>query len=760
MNLWETFSSKPITKAAHEAKSQRAFDITAMLLGASFCVLLVVVLGRVAQLQLAPSASLQEQMKPRVSSRPVLPVRGDIKDRRDRVLAATRFGWRVIIDPTNFPQEPGTQIVSLAQILGLPEDELGERILRAMVENDRRAEAAGGSAIRIDDASPAARLARILNQRVEKVADAARLPLTLPAEDPAIAGEPVGEVHPDSPLADPDAAIPATAANPTTDPVTDPAAQPAAAPARPKKPIRYLPIGGVIDDSTAGRVRALKIKGVSLERRQVRDYPGGSTVASIVGKVGVEHQGLMGTELMLEGELNGTPGRVAYTRDSVGRPLWTAPGQVVLPQSGEDVRLTIDLEIQRIATEELQKGIEDADAVGGRCVMIDPRTGEILAMVDIVRDLPDLKPYPWPNKPVPVRGQRTPPVPSATTIKYDRYVTLVEDKGRKIHPALGRNRCVEDIYEPGSTFKPFVWSTITELGLAQPDEVFDTEGGRWRTSYGRPIQDVTRRATMTWREVLINSSNIGMIKGAERLSFVQLHEVPLRFGFGSRTNVGLPGETGGLVTPIKKWSKYTQTSVAYGHEIAVTPLQMVRAFSAFARDGDLAGTIPQLRLTGATDPEASDLTRGVVVRVLKPQTALLTRQTMRGVADNMEHRWAKAPDGGWRYSLFGKSGTAEIPLGPPPEGKVRPRGGGYFEDQYNSSFVAGAPIEDPRVVIIVVIDDPGPSRVFSNPKSHYGAAVAGPVVRRTVERTLAYLGVTPSPESESAAPTSTTPRRE
>lgn len=743
MSLWETLSSKPVSAAAHEAKSQRAFDITSLLVAGSFCILLVVVLVRVTQLQVAPSASLQEQMKPRVSSRPVLPVRGDIKDRRDRVLAATRFGWRVIVDPTNFPQEPGTQIVSLAQTLSLSENDVGERILRAMVENDRRAEAAGGAAIRVDDASPAARLARILNQRVERVAEAARLPLTLPTEDPAVIGEPVGEVHPDSPLVDPDSAAPDTSF----------------ADVSPRNPIRYLPVGGVIDDALATRVRALKIKGVSLERRQVRDYPGGNTVASIVGKVGVEHQGLMGTELMLEKALGGTPGRVAYTRDARGRPLWTAPGQVVLPQSGTDVRLTIDLEIQRIATEELQRGIEDADAVGGRCVIIDPRTGEILAMVDIVRDLPTLKPYPWPDKPVKQRGRSTPTVPHASSIKYDRYITLVEDKGRKVHPALGRNRCVEDVYEPGSTFKPFVWATITELGLARPEEVFDTEGGRWRTFYGRPIQDVTRRATMTWRDVLVNSSNIGMIKGAERLSFLQLREVPLRFGFGSRTEVGLPGEATGIVTNAKNWSKYTQTSVAYGHEIAVTPLQMVRAFSAFAREGDLAGTMPQLRLTGATDPEASDLTRGVIVRVLKPETAILTRYAMRGVADNMEHRWAKAPEGGWRYTLFGKSGTAEIPLGPPPEGKARPRGGGYFEDQYNSSFVAGAPIEDPRVAIIVVIDDPGPSRVFSSPKSHYGAATAGPVVRRTVERTLAYLGVTPSPEAAST-PESAKPRRQ
>ena len=750
-----------------EASMKRGFDATAIGLGGVLALVMLVVLGRVAQLQVAPTAQLKEHIDSRTTSKPVLPVRGDIKDRRDRVLAATRFAWRVVVDPTIFPEPPDTHIVALANLLKLPPEVVGERLLRALVENDRRAEAHGGAAIRTDDKSAAARLARMLNTKVDTIAAAARdntimKPLAEPKLDSAMVnGEPVGEVLPFSPeaIAAEEAALQARisgGAGGATSAIGEPAlsepalVEPALVKPKPipKKPIRYVPMGGVIEDELASRVRALKIPGVALERRQVREYPANAAVASIVGKVDFEHQGLLGTEKMLDKSLKGTSGKVGYVRDSIGRPLWTKPGQVVLPKSGDDVRLTIDLEIQRIASEELLRGIEDADATGGRLVMIDPRTGEVLAMVDIVRDMPELVAYPWADKPVKVRGQPTKQVPSIPT-KWQRYVTLTEDKGRKIHPSMARNRCVEDVYEPGSTFKPFVWSSITELKLALPAETFDTEGGRWRTAYGRPIQDVTRRASMTWADVLVNSSNIGMIKAAERMSYQQLRDVPIRFGFGSKTAVGLPGEASGIVTTASKWGKYTQTSVAYGHEIAVTPVQMVRAFSAFARQGELAGTIPQLHLTGATDPETTDLTRGVVVRVLRPETALLTRATMQAVANNMEHRWAKPPEGGWRYSLFGKSGTAEIPLGRAPTGKIAPRGAsGYFDDQYNSSFVAGAPIEDPRLAIIVVIDDPGPSRIFSNPKSHYGAAVAGPVVRRTVERTLAYLGVAPSPTSE------------
>src|SRR5690606_716613 len=160
--------------------------------------------------------------------------------------------------------------------------------------------------------------------------------------------------------------------------------------------------------------------------------------------------------------------------------------------------LSVDLELQRIAEEELARGVEDADAAGGRLLMMDPDTGEILAVVDIVRDVPDAVPFEWEDQDAP-RG----PAPPAGGRPADSV--LPGDEARQIHPALGRNRCVEDIYEPGSTFKPFVWAAVTELGLARPEEVFDTEGGRWHTSYGRYIEDVTKRARMTWREVLVNS---------------------------------------------------------------------------------------------------------------------------------------------------------------------------------------------------------------------------------------------------------------
>lgn len=687
-------------------------------------ILLVGMLGRVAQLQLAPSAALARELSPRVTERPQLSVRGDILDRRGRLLSVTRFGHRVFVDPTLLPSPPDEAILAIARTTGAKPELIGEKVLRSLEENERRA------------------LLRE-NPETKAEADARRAAAERVKVFLRTLGVSESEQGAEHEMAE---------AVPTDDP-----AEQIQFAKKPKGPIRFVPVTGFVSDDVAQAVRDLKIKGVGLEKRLVREYPGGEEVAPIIGRVGFDHEGQMGVELRKQKSLNGTPGEIGFVRDARGRPLWIEPGQVQPPTPGQDVRLSIDLELQRIAHEELMRGVEECDAAGGRLVMIDPATGELLAMLDIVREVPDAVPYPWVDAPKPRRrgDPPAPPEPDVLTPRQ-RYITIQptrDEQGRLIPP---RNRCVEDVYEPGSTFKCFVWSTITELGLAKPDEVFDTEGGRWRTSYGRAIEDVTKRRSMTWREVLANSSNIGMIKAGERLTPKQLHDVCVRFGFTRKTAVGLPGEAVGIVTPLSKWNRLTHTSVSYGYEVAVTPVQMVRAFAAFAREGELAGTLPQLRLSAAPRndfPELPSDSAGVIYRVLPPDVAVLTRETMAAVTESMESRWAKPPEGGWQYVIFGKSGTAKIPLGKPPEGKKAPKGTrGYIDEQYNSSFIAGGPIEAPKLVVLVIIDDPGPSRIHSNPRSHYGAATAGPVVRRVLERSLAYLGAPPSRPAEVTKP--------
>lgn len=623
--------------------------------------LMGVMLARVVQLQVRPGQRLAGFMSERLTTVPQPGVRGDIVDRRGRPLAATRFGQRVFVDPTKFPQPPDRAIAALADATGLAPLEIARRIVPAIEHNEANAAAEND----------------------------------------------------DDPWTEPDGAV-----------------------------RRYVSIGGILDDWRLESVKGLKldgkpIPGVHLETRPVRESASGVLAAAVLGKVGIDDDGLVGAERMLDKTMQPVTGQLRYVRDASGDPMWVFPGGYVPPQRGQDVRLSIDLEIQRIVQEELDRGVKDADAAGGRCIVMDPLTGEVLAMVDIIRECRDTRDYDWQTL-IPKTGSGV------------RYRTIRPDPIRASSPELGRNRCVEDVYEPGSTFKPFMWASVTELGLARIDEVFDTGNGQWTTPYGRHLSDVTKRDHQTWAEVLINSSNIGMAKGTSRMSQQQMHDAVVKFGFGTRTALGLPGESPGIVTSLKHWTKFTHTSVAMGHEVAVTPLQMVRAFSVFARQGELAGTLPPLHLT-AVNSDSSQ--KDVAARVIPQRTAELTRQTMRGVTHNLDTRLAaKAGDlkETFRYEAFGKSGTAEIPLGLAPAGKKRPKGSdGYYRGQYNASFISGAPVEDPRLVVLVVIDDPGPERVRA--KAHYGAATAGPVNRRIMERSLTYLAVPPTfPEGDSS----------
>jgi cell division protein FtsI/penicillin-binding protein 2 len=668
--------------------------------------LLLIMLGRVAQLQLAPSAALAAHMQERVTKRAVPAPRGDIVDRAGRFLATSEFGYRVFVDPLEFPDPPDEAISRLAEVLGDQSGEMGEKIVSRMMINQERLGDAGKP---VELAAPATssevvkRLTSLLQTGSRSVAPAAQ---------------------------GPDGAQ--------------------------LKPIRYVRISDVISDETVARVRALKISGVHLEQRSVREYPSGALAASIIGKVGVEDNGLLGAERSHDGNLTGQSGKVLYVRDAAGRPLWMGPASFELPRSGENLRLSLDLELQRIAIEELQRGVEEFDAAGGRLVMMDPATGEILAMVDIVRPVPDAIPFPWPDaKPKQEPGAHRPRAllyEPPLTIPRARYQVIKPDPGRLVHPALARNRCVEDIYEPGSTFKSFTWATITELGKFRLGDVLRTGNGYWRTPYGRPIRDVHGKEQQTWADVLVNSSNIGLSQGAEKLTFDQMSSAIRRFGFGTRTGIGLPGESPGKVTPRKSWSKFSQTSVSFGQEVAVTPVQMARAFCAFARAGEMGGTLPRARLTALDD---DDPERYLAVRVVRKDVAAIVRELLSHVAADMEYKMVVLSKDTtvWRYAIFGKSGTAQIPIGAAPAGKRRPGRLGYYERQYNASFIAGGPTENPRLVVLAVIDDPGPELVRKN--RYYGSLTAGPVVRRVMERSLAYLSVPPSPASSFVKPPST-----
>ena len=317
-----------------------------------------VVLGRVVQLQVLPGERLAGFMDERVSRRMELARRGDLLDRQGRVLATTRGGFRLFVDPTELEAPFGTAISAAARITGLDEDVLAGRII----------------------------------SRVERNAHRARDGRSL---------------------------------------------------------IRYVSIGSVLSAEQEAIARQLNVKGFHLERRRVRETPGAELAAPLLGLVGVDHVGRIGAEKWREDRLAPRNGQLDYVRDARGRAMWVEASGYVPAQSGEDVRLSIDLELQQIAVEELQRGIENADAAGGRLVMVEPGSGEVLALVDLVRDVGGLTEPPTRDEP----GQKELP--------RGRYRTIAPDPNRDALPALARNRCVEDVYEPGSTFKPFMWSVVT-----------------------------------------------------------------------------------------------------------------------------------------------------------------------------------------------------------------------------------------------------------------------------------------------------------
>jgi len=455
---------------------------------------------------------------------------------------------------------------------------------------------------------------------------------------------------------------------------------------RMKQNSRYVVLSSLLSKEQVLAINTLSYRCLGLEERLVREYPHGDIGGALIGLVGTEHTGLAGFENKYNNKLTGESGKFVRSRDSKRNTVWISPDDFTPKSDGDDVQLSIDVVIQEIASTCLLAEVKRCNAGGGRIIVADPETGEILAMADILNPREG-----WSQQP--------------------------EDPNRIIDPRLGRNRCITDPYEPGSTFKPFIWSVATELGKAKVDEILPTPtNGPYKTKSNRTIRDAYYYGPSTWEKVLIKSMNSGMAIVSQRMSYVQLQDAVKRFGFGQLTHIGLGGESRGIITSPANWDEYTQTSVSMGHEIAVTPLQMVQGFCAFARNG----TVPQLQLKLSTDEDVM-----FVRKAITPEIAALTRKIMGKVMTEGTGMRSQSE----QYKLFGKSGTAQLP---------RADGSGYFDDRYIASFIAGAPIDNPKLVVLCVIDDPDKSI------GHYGGTVAGPVVRDVIEQSLNYLRVPPS----------------
>ena len=452
---------------------------------------------------------------------------------------------------------------------------------------------------------------------------------------------------------------------------------------------RYIVLDERLRDERLQAYQEFDIPGLATEPVLVRDYPFGSLAGQVLGFVGTEGDGLSGAEMAYDQTLAASQGRMQYLRDASLNPLFFERANYLPQQHGQTVRLSIDVTLQAIAEAHLARTVEHYmlhDDEGnplttGQVVLMDPHTGEILAMAN--------------------------------------YPAFEPARFREMDPEFARNRCVTDFFEPGSIFKPFIWAGLTQLGASTPDEVIDCEMGAWITDFGRRLRDSHGYGELSWAEVLVKSSNIGMGKIAMRLTLDDLHRIVTAFGFGRTTGSRLPGEVPGMLNPRERWNEYSQTSIPMGQEIGTTPLQLVRAFSVFANDGMLI--TPTLRAVNHNTLEAGRMRQ----RVLDPQVAQLTRDVMRQVVEEGTGRRVNTP----QYALFGKTGTAQLPDAV---------NGGYHQDRYVASFVAGAPYESPRLVIGVFVHDPNKA------VGHYGGIVAAPCAQRILEESLLYLGVPPA----------------
>ncbi|HYO11184.1 MAG TPA: penicillin-binding protein 2, partial [Tepidisphaeraceae bacterium] len=454
---------------------------------------------------------------------------------------------------------------------------------------------------------------------------------------------------------------------------------------------RFVKIAEQLDETTVREIEKLDLPGVGTTPTNQRYYPMGSIGAHVLGAVRRDGVGLEGLEMRFEKQLAGKDGFKRTLRDFRGRPLAVAAEDYLPAQHGQHLILTLDANIQMIAEQELAAACAEYNAKRAEVIVMEPRTGDVLALAN------------WP--------------------------TFNPENLDDSTPDLRRNRSLTDPYEPGSTIKPFIVGPAMSWNLTRPNEVWPIQSISWETPYGRKITDVHAYGPLSTWDVLVKSSNIGMSMLGERLGNPRLHEALVSFGFGRPTRVDLPGEDPGLVNPLRQWSKYSTESIAQGYELMVTPIQLARAFCAYANGGRLVD--PRI-VKGFLDAEGNIVKRFEAKQLkLMPQAVdPLTAAAVKRILCDTVIRGTGSRARSITWNLFGKTGTAHI-----SQGK-----GGYSQAKFNSSFVGGAPAENPKLIIALIIHEP------DRKLAHYGGVVSAPAAGRVLERSLAYLQVPASPD--------------
>lgn len=426
-----------------------------------------------------------------------------------------------------------------------------------------------------------------------------------------------------------------------------------------------------VSEDTARAVQALALPGVHLMHEDKRLYPEAEAAAHVVGFTDAEDRGFEGVEKTFDGSLSGQDGSRRVIRNRLGEVV-EAVGETLPAVDGQDLRLSIDSKIQFFAYQRLAQAVTQHGAKGGSVVVLDVQTGELLALAN----LPSYRP---------------------------------DDRARLKGEQL-RNRALTDTFEPGSTMKPFIAGLALERHRIQPDTRIDTAPGRINIT-GSTISDAHPHGVLTVAEIVQKSSNVGTVKIAQTLESREMWELFTAVGLGQKPRVEFPAAASGRLRPYRSWRPIEKATMSYGYGLSASLLQLARAYTVFARDGEIIPVTLQRR----SEPAAGE-------RVFSAETAREVRQMLQlaaGPGGTAPLAQTQA------YSVGGKTGTAHV-----QEGK------GYAAKRYRSWFVGLAPVSAPRIVVAVMVEEPSKGQYF-------GGLVAAPVFSDVVQQSLQTLGVTP-----------------
>ena len=438
----------------------------------------------------------------------------------------------------------------------------------------------------------------------------------------------------------------------------------------------FLWLARKLSPELADKIKALHITGLDFIKESKRYYPDQFLASHLIGFAGMDNQGLEGLELWYNKYLKGESGWTQILRDARQREL-SIEKNFVPPRDGFNVVLTIDETIQYIAERALQKAFEKNNAKGAIIIVMNPKTGEILALA---------------NRPT-----------------YDLSHL------QSIPPENRINRALVFTYEPGSVFKIVTASAALEEKVAKEDDKFFCENGKYKVG-NHILHDHHPSGTLTFTGVFEQSSNIGVTKIAQLLGPQKIYEYARRFRFGIPTGINLPGEASGNLKPVKLWSKTSIGAVPIGQEVTVTALQLICAIAAIANDGVYMQPFVVKCIKDNQDEVIKEFQPQVVSQVITPETAKRVKAILKRVVENGTGKRAMI-DG---VSVAGKTGTAQKVVN-----------GTYSHNKYYATFYGFAPVEDPKIAVIVVVDEPHPD--------YYGGTVAAPVFQEVVRDSLKYM---------------------